>query len=133
MRAAVATEPCTATSVGGEIDRLKSPAAVRITTPTFVLALSEPLVPTTANRKLPTVAAEVAESVSVPDVIPSAGGVRVPGPLKVTPAGPDPTHVTVVLTGDEKPLMEAIMIFTDPLPACERDTVPAEAESEKLG
>lgn len=66
------------------------------------LAVNEPLVPTTVSRKLPTGAFDVAETVSVPDVVPSLGGVSVPGPATVTPVGIAPTHAREVLTGAEK-------------------------------
>lgn len=82
---------------------------------------------------MPTEALAAAVRVSVPDAVPSGGGVNVPGPVIVIPDGVGPIQVAYVFTGDEKSLIEDTTILTDPLPLWESERDPDEDDSEKLG
>ena len=74
----------------------------------------------------------MAEIVSGPEVDPPGGGVRVPGPVTVTPAGAEPTHVVYVFTGDKNPPMDATMIMAVVLRPCATVMERDGAEREKV-
>jgi hypothetical protein len=58
--------------------------------------------------------------------------VRVPGPVTVTPAGAELTHVVYVFTGDKKPPMDATMIMAVVLRPCPTVMERDGAEREKV-
>ena len=68
-------------------------------------------------------ALEVAEMVSGSEVDPPPGGVSVPGPAMVTPAGGWPTQLVYVSTGETKPPTDETMMMTVVLLPCATVTV----------
>ena len=70
--------------------------------------------------------------VSGPEVEPPGGGVRIPGPVTVTPAGAEPTQVVYVFTGDKKPPIDVTMIMAVVLRPCATVMELNEAEREKV-
>jgi hypothetical protein len=69
----------------------------------------------------------------IPEAATLGVGVRVPGPVTEIPVGGCPLHEVDVLTGDEKPLMDATTMLTVALPDGVSDTDAGDADIAKPG
>jgi hypothetical protein len=110
--------------------------AVPIVSPTFALCVSAPLVPVTANVKVPLEASDAKVTVRVEVAVPPEGGVTGPGRLIETPEGAVPNHEYVSVTGELNPFVEPTLMSDVPdspgLMASELGLVPIEKSGVKV-